>query len=269
MKRLNARQLFPLALLPLSLALGGCGEHGGIGAESTSKQAVSTSTENKVDQSREIKHNQSAKATISMPAAALIVETLRSYASTQPRNAKDPHVIAAREILSVTRPAVAWPIACFGCAAQASWAHEQAGRVAYANLLLTQIAGHLPAQSLADPSAAHKAILGVFLAIPPATLDAARKQAGKQVREGAFTPDFSGGEGVHFLLGSSDFKGGPAGWSWAQNGTTWFGDGQISGQKVEVALDSAIDTGSTESSGTGTTTGTSAENANSGNAGVK
>jgi hypothetical protein len=259
-----------LTALAASLALAGCGEHGGIGAESTSKSAVSASTETKVDRSREVKHNTSAKATISMPAAGLIFAALRDYvAAEKPCGKKDPHITAARDILSVARPVAAWPVACFGCSAQASWAHAQAVRVADANLVLTELAGSLPSQALADPSVARKAIVTTFLSIPSATLAAARHQAEKQVRGGSFTPDFSGGEGVHFLLGASDFKGGPAGWSWAKDGVTWYGDGALSGQKFEVALDSAIDTGMTESSGAGTTTGTSQENANSGNAGVK
>jgi hypothetical protein len=146
---------------------------------------------------------------------------------------------------------------CFGCSAQASWARQQAASVAYSNLLLTRLAERLPSQALADPSAAHKAIIAAFLAIPPATLDAARKQAEKQVQGGSFTADFSGGGGVHFMLGASDFKGGDAGWLWKKNGVTWYGDGVLSGQKFEVALYSSIDTG------------TRTENANGGVAGDK
>ncbi len=269
---MKARQpLFPPALplaLALALALGGCGKNG-IGADSSVKQGVSTSTESKVDTSREVKHNTNAKATISMPAIALMMDALHSYAATQPARSTDPHVIAAREIISVARPAVAWPIACFSCSAQTVWARQQAARVGFANLVLTETAQHLQSQALADPAAARKAIITAFLAIPPATLDAARQQALRALHGATFTPDFSGGEGVHFLMGASDFKGGPAGWAWAKNGVTWYGDGALSGQKVELALDSAIDTGTTETSGTGSTTGTEAGRENTGQAGVK
>jgi len=267
-------RFLPPALLPLSLTialtLAGCGEHGGVGAESTSKQAVSISTETKTDASREIKQNQSAKATISMPAAALIIQTLRAYISQLHASGDPAHIAAARAIVAVTRPEIAWPIHCFGCPSQADWAHTQAERVAFANLVLSEVAAHLPKTALSDPSAAHKTILAAFLSIPAETLDAAYKQAAREIGSGrTFTPDFSGSEGVHYFLNGEDFKGGPTGWVWSKNGAAWFGDGVLSGQKVEVALESAINTGATESSGSATTTGTNTEKASSGSAGVK
>ncbi len=252
----------------LAIALGGCGKNG-IGADSTVKQAVSTSTESKVEASREVKHNTVAKSTSSMPAMSLILKALPEYVAAQPRGAKDPHVTAAREIISVSQPVLGWPIACFGCSAQASWARGQAVRVAYANLVLTELSDRLPTQAMANSAAARKAIIATFLTIPAATLDADRREAEKQVHGGSFTPDFSGGDDVHFMLGTSGFRGGDSGWVWAEGGAPWYGDGLISGQKVELALDSAIDTGTTETSGTGSTTGTEAGRENTGQAGVK
>jgi hypothetical protein len=70
----------------------------------------------------------------------------------------------------------------------------------------------------------------------PATLDAARKQAA-EAAQGSFIPDFSGADGVSYRLGSSAYHGDGKGWAIEQNGVTWFGDGVLSGQKIEIALD--------------------------------
>lgn len=238
------RNTFILTAIAGSLTLAGCGQHGSIGAESTSKPVVSASTQTKIEQLSKVKRNMTAKVTIPMPAADLIIEALQDYVAGQPRGAKpDPHIAAARDILSVSRPVLGWTVNCFGCSAQDSWARQQATSVAYSNLLLTGLADRLASRVLADPSAAHKAIIAAFLAIPPDALDAARQQAEKQMHSGSFTADFSGGEGVHFMLGASDFKGSGAGWLWKKNGVTWYGDGVLSGQKFEAALYSSIDTG--------------------------
>jgi hypothetical protein len=262
-------KLTPIAaLLLLPLALSACGEHGGVGAGSSTESKVSASAESKLDTSREIKKSTSAKATINMPATALVVSALRNWADAQPKGSNDPHVLAAREILDITRPSLAWPVACFGCAAQASWARQNAAHVNFANLVLTQLALSVQGRALADPSAAREAIVKSYLAMTPATLDAARKQAA-EAAQGVFIPNFGGAEGVAYRLGSSAYNGDGKGWTVEQNGVTWFGDGVLSGEKVEVALDSVIDTGVTQSSGTGSTTGTSQDRGNSSNADVK
>jgi hypothetical protein len=69
-------RLTPIALLFLPLALSACGEHGGIGAGSSTESKVTTSAESKLDASREIKISTSAKATLNMPAMALVASSL-------------------------------------------------------------------------------------------------------------------------------------------------------------------------------------------------
>ena len=139
---MKARIFLPLAFLPFVLA--GCGEHGGIGADSSSKRALSTSTESKIDANREVKRSTNAKATISMPALALMMQALRSYASGASARSTDPHVLAAREIIAVARPVLAWQVDCFGCSAQAAWARRQAAHVRFANLVLSETVQNLP-----------------------------------------------------------------------------------------------------------------------------
>jgi uncharacterized protein YceK len=261
-------RLTPIALLFLPLALSACGEHGGIGAGSSTENKVTTSAESKLDASREIKKSTSAKATLNMPATALVASALLGYANAQPKGSHDPHAVAAREILGAIRPSLGWPVACFGCAAQASWAVKNAARVNFADLVLTQLALSVQGRALADPQAARQAIVTAYLAMTPATLDAARKQAAESA-QGAFIPDFSGADGVSYRLGSSAYHGDGKGWSVDQNGVAWFGDGVLSGQKIEIALDNAIDTGITQTSGTGSAAGVSQDRGNSSSADVK
>jgi hypothetical protein len=75
--------------------------------------------------------------------------------------------VAAREILYATRPSLGWPVACFGCAAQAKWARNAAARVNFADLVLTQLAWSVQGRALADPQAARQAIVTAYLAMTP------------------------------------------------------------------------------------------------------
>jgi uncharacterized protein YceK len=158
-------RITPIALLFLPLALSACGERGGIGAGSSTENKVTTSSESKLDASREIKKSTSAKATLNMPATALVASALLGYANAQPKGSHDPHAVAAREILSVIRPSLGWPVACFGCAAQSTWAVKNAARVNFADLVLTQLALSVQGRALADPQAARQAIVTAYLAM--------------------------------------------------------------------------------------------------------
>ncbi|MDD4887640.1 MAG: hypothetical protein PHO64_12080, partial [Thiomonas sp.] len=104
------------------------------------------------------------------------------------------HAAAAVFIVQTAQPCTGWPIGGFGNPKQAAWARAQAQDVAFSNLVLTQIAA-TPAlrDALADPGAAHKAIIAAFLKITPAQIDAAWQQAA-QASAGPLTFDFSGSQ---------------------------------------------------------------------------
>jgi hypothetical protein len=145
-----------------------------------------------------------------------------------------------------------------------------AREVVYANLILTELYPSLGSQALADPAAAREAVQAAWKKLPPSTILSAWQQAGEQVK-GGINFDFtgSGPAPVHFMIGNSDFQGGPAGWKWSKNGTPWFGDGRLSGQLRNLSLESAIDKSQSQTSGSGTSTGTSTEQGAGGSAGVK
>ena len=195
-------------------------------------------------------------------------------ASMQSHALRPMHAAAAAMIAQTAQPCVGWPVGGLGPKGQAemaSWARKASVQVAFANLVLTQIST-APAlrDALADPDAARKAIVAAFLAIPSAQLDAAWQQAA-QVAQGGVMLDMtgSGPAPVHYTIGSSDFQAGPTGWKWSQAGVTWFGDGAISGKQVSLGLESAIDKSQSQTSGTGTSNGTSTEQGAGGTAGVK
>jgi hypothetical protein len=180
------------------------------------------------------------------------------------------HAAAALAVARVASPIQGWPFSCFGCSKEVAWARGKAREVVFANLLETQLLGEVRGPTLADPSAARAKLDAAFARMPDTLLTAAWAQAGQGL-DGQVNLDFSGSQPapVHFLLGSNDLQGGPTGWKLAQAGTTWFGDGKVSGRDVSLDLASAIDTTATTgtSTGLGTTSGT--ESAGEGSAGVK
>ena len=110
----------------------------------------------------------------------------------------------------------------------------------------------------------------MFLAIPNASLAAAWRQAADAVRGKAVVENFSGGAGVAFQVGGlGAYEGSATGWAWVQNGTPWLGDGAVGGRKIELALDSALDTGVSTTSGTSTSTGAGTTQSTGGDVGVK
>lgn len=202
-----------------------------------------------------------------------IIRAMNGAMPTPMHGLRPLHAAAAALIVQTAEPCVGWPVGGLskqGQGEMAAWGRKVAQQTAFANLVLTQISV-TPAlrDALADPEAARKAIVAAFLAIPSAQLDAAWQQAG-QVATGEVTLDMTGGGApVHFMIGNSDFQGGPTGWKWSQAGVTWFGDGAISGKQVSLGLESAIDKSQSQTSGTGTSNGTSTEQGAGGSAGVK
>lgn len=185
-------------------------------------------------------------------------------------DASDAQTFGLLPIAASAHPWQGWPFNCFGCAKEAAWARGMARQVVFTNLMLTQLYPALGTQALADPQAAQQAVQAAWKKLPVATILAAWKEAGDQVK-GGINFDFtgSGPAPVHFMIGNNDFQGSPTGWRWSQSGVVWFGDGAISGRQVSLGLESAIDKSSSQTSGTGTSNGSSTEQGAGGSAGVK
>jgi hypothetical protein len=184
------------------------------------------------------------------------------------------HQAAAQFITMTAAPLQGWPVGGLGPKGQAEmakWGRQSAQNVAFANLVLSQIAA-TPAlrDALADPAAAKKAIITAFLSIPAAQLESAWQQSAAAA-EGSLSLDMtgSGPAPVHYIIGSNDFQAGPAGWKWSQSGAPWFGEGRINGKAVMLGLDSAVDTSQSQTSTTGASTSTGTEQGAGGSAGVK
>lgn len=203
-----------------------------------------------------------------------IMQAMNSAMPTPMHGLRPMHAAAAAMIVQTAQPCVGWPVGGLskqGQGEMAAWGRKVAQQIAFANLMLTQIAS-TPAlrDALADPEAARKTIVAAFLSITSAQIEAAWQQAG-QAATGEVTLDMtgSGPSPVHYMLGGNDFQGGPTGWKWSQAGVVWFGDGAISGKQTMLGLESAIDKSAGQTSGTGTSTGTSTEQGAGGSAGVK
>ncbi len=107
----------------------------------------------------------------------------------------------------------------------------------YTNTVFGLIDEKLGTARLADPDAARKQVLTAFQAIPVATLKAAIADATKQVAGGSFTTDLTGSGNIHFTHSpAGDFVADPRGLTWTRAGGTWFGDGRINGQNVNLRL---------------------------------
>jgi hypothetical protein len=289
-----------LKFIPLAAvlaALSAC-HNGGTGVDSGSSQKAATSSENGLKSDRSVRAITSGAATIQMPAAPLMIEALTPMARSaypllsESTAAGVASVIWAgamwsplaegdmsREKLpgfalipvpASAYPVPGWPYGCFDCKEQSDWARGMARKVVYANLVLTELYPAIGAQALADPAAARAAVQAAWKKLPPDTIMSAWQQAGEQVK-GQINFDFTGHgpAPVHFVIGNNDFQAGPTGWKWSKNGSVWFGDGRLSGQARELSLQSAIDKSTSQTSSTGTSSGTSTEQAASGSAGVK
>lgn len=180
------------------------------------------------------------------------------------------HAAAALAVARSAAPIQGWPFQCFGCAKEARWAREKAREVAFANLLETQVLGQVQGAVLADPRTAKARLDASLASMPDSTILAAWAQAAPTA-QGSLSLDFSGSQPapVHYLLGSSDLQGGPTGWKLAQAGTTWFGDGKVSGREISLDLASAIDTGATTSTSTQQSGSAGTDTGSEGSAGVK
>ena len=298
--------IIKLAPIALIAALAGC-HQGGVGVDSGASQKAATSSENGLRSDRSIATHTAAAASIQMPAAPLMIGALADLAKDQYLPPKSITASAAsgplagvnmRELIwdgalampqdsatltprtaqtfgllpiaASAYPWQGWPYSCFGCAKEVAWARGMAQGVIFSNLMLTQLYPSLGTQALADPAAARAAVQSAWKKLPPATILAAWRQAGEQA-QGSINFDFtgSGPAPIHFMIGSNDFQGSPTGWKWSQSGVTWFGDGAISGKQVSLSLESAIDKSQSQTSGTGTSSGTSTEQGAGGSAGVK
>ena len=203
-----------------------------------------------------------------------ILRAMNSAMPTPAHGLRPLHVAAAAMIAQTAQPCAGWPVGGFSTQEQAkmaNWGRKVARQVAFSNLVLTQIAATPGLRdALADPQAAQKVIISAFLSINPEQMKAAWEQA-SQAATGELTLDMtSGGPApVHFMIGNSDFQGGPTGWKWAQSGVTWFGDGAISGKETTLGLESAIDKSQSQASGTGTSNGASTEQGAGGSVGLQ
>jgi len=282
---------------------------GGVGVDSSASQKAATTSENGLKSDRSIRASTSGAATIQMPAAPLMIEALTplarssylppestaasaaggSMAATNLRSliwegamagpleegdispGKTLPMFALLPIAASAHPLQGWPFSCFGCKKEVAWARGMAREVVYTNLILTELYPSLGSQALADPAAARAAVRVAWKKLPPSTILSAWQQAGEQVKDGGVNFDFtgSGPAPIHFLIGNNDFQAGPNGWKWSQNGVVWFGDGSISGKQVALNLESAIDKSQSQTSGTGTSSGTSTEQGAGGAAGLK
>lgn len=107
----------------------------------------------------------------------------------------------------------------------------------YANTVFGLIDETIGNVRLSNPEAARREILEAFQKIPVTTLHAALQDAVGTMVEGRFSTDLTGSGNIHFTHApAGDFVADARGITWTKAGGTWFGDGRISGQNINLRL---------------------------------
>lgn len=256
------KKFFAVAMAALLLALGGCGDNGhGVGVGTGTSEAAGAATSTLIARIKSLAHSFTAKATIQIPASALIADTFRDYSELNgsrfiapltriPGTAVDKaqerseHTHFLSILALSVKPFNGWEVNALAekkaeKEGLKNWLESLEVQVLFANTVCTEIASMLKDDVLSDPESAKNAVLNAFYSIPNNRLWDAWEQANAAAKAGHREIDLSGNEAVHWVKGSQDFVGDRRGLVLTQNGVTWYGDGKLSGKAWEFGLENS------------------------------
>lgn len=110
----------------------------------------------------------------------------------------------------------------------------------FANNVMAEIALKQSANSIKNPDEARRLIAQAYEKIPLDTLKAEWIKALKAAAKSNKSVDMTGSNNVHFRAGAGDFVGDAHGITWTKGGQIWFGEGNLSGQKIAFSLESTL-----------------------------
>lgn len=237
------KKTLPVALALLALA--GCGKEGGLPGV-TAKNESSATVEEKASVTREksITTEDKSRATVTVPAAPLLVDAIRAV---ECRSKGCQEIKSAVEF--ATTPCMGLPYD-LDDPRLPRFAKSAAARVQIANELLTELAELVGRSTIRDPAA-----LGDVVASRIGEADVGFDH---RVLKKA-TLNLSGKQKypVEVIADDSVIGCDQNGWHISRSGVVWFGEGTISGKKVELALESSLGTGLTKKADTSASSGAS------------
>lgn len=110
------------------------------------------------------------------------------------------------------------------------------GLALYSNEILTQLAEPLKNHVFANEEDARRAILNKWIAMPPETIRDTWLKKYKHIAPANTVLDTASGHGVNWVNAEGAFQNDERGMVILRNGQPYFGQGYLSGQKVELAL---------------------------------
>jgi hypothetical protein len=263
------------------LALTGCGKDGtGVGVSAKSEQSSAIEEKSTISREKSIQAQDTFKRVVTVPAAGLLANAVVTLPSDCPANLDESGCLAYRRIIDAvkfaTKPCLGWPGDLWS-RRNVRFALDASERnLPEAIEIMRTLAAKVGKQTMRDPDDLKTRVQEMVKTTPFDIYRAADDAVTKRFKEAAedaavITLNYTGRSKypVEFSHGRYTFGCDQAGWHVVKFGIPWFGDGVIAGEKVEVALESALSTGITKKTDiTGSTT-ENTSTANTADVGVK
>lgn len=249
-----------ISVLIFTAALTGCERFGSFGVSVDKTKSTSSDQSMGLSSDKSINTSKSSRASIKIPASALIAQSMGEYLSqegyeppyrssfikagglTLASHFKEPSATykgAALAIASAFEPALAWP----SYTTDQNFMIQAAAIANFTNSVATEIALGLKSSTIKDPSVAQIEIISALGSIPATTLESVWANALANAKAALMTQNLSGSSApVEFKANDQVIAAGPNGLSIAQNGLAWFGSGNFSGKTIDLSMESSLST---------------------------
>jgi len=255
------KSLITITILASALStLTACEKLGSFGVSTDKSQTTSNDQSKSLSSDQSINSSNSARASVKIPASALIADSVGEYLSqegfkapyrrtfiqgngiTLASHSSEPNATwkgAALALASSFEPALAWP----SYTTDQNFMTQAAAIAVFANAVSTQIASKLKDSTLQDPVAAQVQIIGQLGAMPAAALETAWADSLQKAKASKMLQNLSGSSApIEFKANDQVVTAGAQGLSIATNGVVWFGNGNLSGRTYDLSLDSSLST---------------------------
>lgn len=254
---LRSKSLFVISIFIFLLT--GCEKLGSFSVSTDKSKTTSSDQAKSLSSDQSINSSNSARASVKIPAAALIADSVSEYlrqegykppyrrsftqsdSLTLSAHSKGPNAVyigAAMAMSAAFEPALAWPSGSDQKFMVASTALSN-----FTNAVSTQIASKLKDSTLQNPGEAQAQIISQLGAIPAATLESAWANALSNARAAKMTQNLSGSSApIEFKANDQVITAGSQGISISRAGVTWFGNGNLSGRTYDLSMDSSLST---------------------------
>lgn len=250
----------PVVLLALTFSLSACSQAGSGASVSTGgSDTTDTAAGKQIKKDRSRSAGKTTESSIQYPAAGLILEALfapgdmarqgRAFRLAALRAGQPPELDtngahARAPIAAVMTPFRGWEVDPFNDSPRGrervdAYLRTLEASAAYANTVMTELAGKMSLGMQKDPEAAKREIRRLWAGLDSSMLAAVWRQSVAAAPGGAIL-DLSSGQGVGWSSGNGSYLGEAVGLTWQKNGQAWLGDGNLSGRRYQVSLASSI-----------------------------